>query len=125
MDDVRRPLYLQLRKDGKCRFRAPVPDDLVDAFGKKNETKSLGTTDAKDEIMNKLLEKAFAEAASRPDDEQALIASIVLEELHDEALWQQKFARDADKLDAIAAKVRGQIARGETSPFDPSDAPHE
>ncbi len=75
--------------------------------------------------MNKLLEKAFAEAAARPDDEQALIANIVLEELHDESLWQKKFARDADKLDAIAAKVRGQIARGETLPFDPSDTPNE
>lgn len=75
--------------------------------------------------MNKLLEKAFAEVASRPDDEQTLIAGIVLDELHDEALWRQKFARDAGKLDAIAAKVRGQIVRGETLPYDPSDVPEE
>jgi len=75
--------------------------------------------------MNKLLEKAFAEAATRPEDEQALIASIVLDELRDEALWQQKFARDGAKLDAIAERVQGQIARGETQPYDPSDAPQE
>lgn len=75
--------------------------------------------------MNTLLEKAFAEAATRPEDEQALIASIVLDELRDEALWQQKFARDGAKLDAIAERVQGQIARGETQPYDPSDAPQE
>ena len=73
--------------------------------------------------MNKLLERAFAEAAARPDDEQELIASIVLDELHDEALWQYKFARDAHKLDALVANVREEIARGDVFPYDPSDAP--
>jgi hypothetical protein len=56
-------------------------------------------------VVNKLLEKAFAEAASRPDDEQSLIAAIVLEELGDEALWQEKFARDAAKLDVLATRT--------------------
>lgn len=73
--------------------------------------------------MTKLLDKAFAEAATRPEDEQDLIASIVLDELQDEALWQRKFARDADRLDALAARVQDQIARGEVLPYDPSDAP--
>ncbi|OFX13507.1 MAG: hypothetical protein A2516_06865 [Alphaproteobacteria bacterium RIFOXYD12_FULL_60_8] len=75
--------------------------------------------------MNKLLEKAFAEAASRPDDEQTFIASIVLDELRDEALWQKKFARDGDKLEALASKVREQIAHGETLPYDPSNRPEK
>ena len=73
--------------------------------------------------MNKLLERAFTEAAKRPDDEQELIASIVLDELQDEALWQAKFTRDANKLEALAQKVRGQIARGETTPLDPDSLP--
>jgi hypothetical protein len=75
--------------------------------------------------MNKLLKKAFEEASRRPDDEQTLIASIVLDELQDEDLWQQKFARDGAKLEALAAKAREQHARGETLPFDPSTAPEE
>jgi len=54
--------------------------------------------------MNKLLQQAFAEAAALPDDQQEAFASIMLDELHDEALWRQKFARDADKVDALAAK---------------------
>ena len=73
--------------------------------------------------MNTLLERAFTEASKRPDDEQELIASLVLNELQDEALWQKNFARDADKLTEIARKVRGQVARGETMPYDPSNMP--
>jgi hypothetical protein len=73
--------------------------------------------------MNKLLERAFTEASKRPDDEQALIASIVLDELEDEALWQQKFSRDTDKLEILAQKVREQIAHGETTPLDLDNLP--
>lgn len=60
--------------------------------------------------MNRLLEQAFAEVAQRPDDEQSFIAALVMDELHDEQVWQAKFRRDADRLDAIAAKVQAKMA---------------
>jgi hypothetical protein len=73
--------------------------------------------------MANLLEKAFQEAAKLPAEEQTYIATLVLDELADEREWQAKFARDADKLDALARNVRAQIARKETSPLVPDDLP--
>ena len=67
--------------------------------------------------MNKLLEKAFAEASQRPEDEQEAIASIILDELADEAAWQAKFQRDAGKLSQLARKALDQHARGQTTPL--------
>ena len=54
-------------------------------------------------------------------DEQTL--GKIIEEIADEALWQEKFARDTGKLDALAVGFREEIARGETTPFDPDTLP--
>lgn len=67
--------------------------------------------------MNKLLEKAFAEASRRPEDEQEAIASLILDELADEAAWQAKFQRDAGKLAQLARNALDQHARGQTTPL--------
>lgn len=67
--------------------------------------------------MNKLLEKAFAAAAMLPEDEQEALATIILDELSDEAAWQEKFERGADKLSALANLAVEQDKRGESLPL--------
>jgi hypothetical protein len=67
--------------------------------------------------MNKMLERAFAEVAKLPEEEQEAIASRLLEELEIERGWDERFARSQDKLAEMARKAKEQHARGETTPL--------
>lgn len=69
--------------------------------------------------MTKLLEKAFNLASKLPDASQDVIAAIILEELEDEKKWETSFANSQESLSKLAAKVRNEIEKGETLPFDP------
>jgi len=62
--------------------------------------------------MTRLLQKAIAQMEKLPETEQDAIASLVLEELADEARWQEAFARSQDQLAALATKVRDDIREG-------------
>ncbi len=62
--------------------------------------------------MTRLLQEAFAQMEKLPETEQDAIASLVLEELADEARWQEAFARSQDQLAALATKVRDDIREG-------------
>jgi hypothetical protein len=62
--------------------------------------------------MTRLLQEAFAQMEKLPETEQDAIASLVLEELADEARWQEAFARSQDQLASMAAKVRDDIREG-------------
>lgn len=73
--------------------------------------------------MNKLLEKAFAEAARRPDDEQETIACLILEEMKAERGWDERFAKSQDMLGELVRTAREEAARGDVLPFDPSNRP--
>lgn len=73
--------------------------------------------------MNKMLERAIAEAARLPEDEQETIASLILEEIEAERGWDERFAKSQDMLAAMAERARAQVERGETLPCDPSDRP--
>jgi len=55
--------------------------------------------------MTKLLERAIAEACSRPESEQDAIASMILNELADDRRWDETFARTQDKLARLAQKA--------------------
>ncbi|MDR4506963.1 MAG: hypothetical protein MRJ65_01785 [Candidatus Brocadiaceae bacterium] len=70
--------------------------------------------------MTKLLEKAFKKASKFPDSSQDAIAAIILEELEDEEKWESSFANSQKPLSRLASKVRNEIKRGETLPFDPA-----
>ena len=52
--------------------------------------------------MTPLLEKAFAEAAKLSPEDQDTFARWILEELEDEARWQQAFDQSADLLARLA-----------------------
>lgn len=73
--------------------------------------------------MNKLLEKAFAEAARLPEDEQETLASLMLEEIEAERGWDQRFAETQDELGELVRRAREEVARGDVLPYDPSDRP--
>lgn len=68
--------------------------------------------------MTQLLEKAFAEASKLPDEDQDFVAQIVLDELADEARWQEKFARRPDVLERLADEALAEHARGESQSVD-------
>lgn len=71
--------------------------------------------------MNKLLEKAFAEAARLPDDEQQTIASLMLEEMDAERGWEERFANSQDELGELVRRAREEVTRGDVLPYDPSN----
>jgi hypothetical protein len=62
--------------------------------------------------MTNLLQQAIFELQKLPDTQQDAMASIILDELADEAKWSSKFAESQDKLAAWANKVRGDIDAG-------------
>ena len=73
--------------------------------------------------MNKLLENAFARAQRLPEDEQATLASLIIEEIEAEQGWEDRFAGSQDQLGELVRQARGEAERGEVLPFDPSNRP--
>lgn len=64
--------------------------------------------------MTQLLERALEEVKKLSPDDQDAIASIILEEIQDEELWDETFAHSQDKLARMAAKAREDIRAGRT-----------
>ena len=62
--------------------------------------------------MTKLLENVLTRVRALPDDKQDTLAQIILEELDDDQLWDEKFRYSQDALSRIAAKVREDVAEG-------------
>ena len=62
--------------------------------------------------MTQLLEQALAEVRKLPEPEQDAIATIILDELADEARWDNAFARSQAPLTRLAAKAREDIRAG-------------
>lgn len=69
--------------------------------------------------MSKLLERAMKKARRLPDAEQDAIATIILEELEDEARWEQAFSKSQDALAKLAAEAMEEDRKGETKELDP------
>ena len=69
--------------------------------------------------MSELLEHAVEKARKLPDAEQEAIATIILEELEDEARWEEAFARSQDVLAKLAAEAMEEDRKGETKELDP------
>ena len=68
--------------------------------------------------MTELLERAVAQVKQLPANEQDVIAAIILEELEDEARWQEKFARSQDALAKLAAEAMAEDQAGKTQELD-------
>jgi hypothetical protein len=62
--------------------------------------------------MTKLLENALEQVRKLPAAEQDAIAALILDELADERLWEEKFAGTQDKLARLAAGARADVAAG-------------
>lgn len=69
--------------------------------------------------MSKLLDRAVQRARMLPEAEQNAIAAIILEELEDETLWEQAFAKSQDALAKLAEEAMGEDRKGETKELDP------
>jgi hypothetical protein len=69
--------------------------------------------------MTKLLEKAFAEAAKLPADEQDALATAVLSEIDSEKRWDRLFAGSEDELTDLAEEALAEHRAGRTKPLDP------
>lgn len=67
--------------------------------------------------MNKMLERAIAEAARLPEEEQEAIACLMLEEMEAERGWDERFAKSENTLAELARRAKAQHARGETTPL--------
>lgn len=69
--------------------------------------------------VTKLLERAFAEAAKLPDEEQDALAVWILEELAAERKWETAFASSADALAKLADEALSEHRAGQTQVLDP------
>lgn len=69
--------------------------------------------------MTKLLEKAFAEAAKLPQQEQDAFAVWMLEELASERRWDALFASSSATLEKLAGEALAEYRAGRTTKLDP------
>ncbi|EIC22299.1 hypothetical protein [Thiorhodovibrio frisius] len=68
--------------------------------------------------MTQLFEQAMAEVAKRPAMVQDAIATLVLDELRDNAHWQEVFDHTSDaQWDAMVQQVLAEIDNGRTEPL--------
>lgn len=69
--------------------------------------------------MTVALERAFAEAAKLPNEEQDLLAARLLVELASEDEFDRKIAGSGDKLGWLAAAALAEFEAGDTDALDP------
>jgi len=62
--------------------------------------------------MTHLLESAIAEVQKLSASQQDAIATLILDEIADERLWDEAFARSQEQLARLAEKVRADIRAG-------------
>jgi len=65
------------------------------------------------------LEKASAEAARLPEEEQDWLARFIMQEIAEERRWAELLARSGDVLDDMIAEAIAEDDAGETLPLDP------
>ncbi len=68
--------------------------------------------------MTQLLERAFAEAAKLPEQEQDSLAAWLLEMLESEQRWDALFANSADALAKLADEALADFEAGRTEALD-------
>jgi len=69
--------------------------------------------------VTELLERAIARLKTLSESEQNAIASIILEEIEDERLWDESFSRSPNVLAELAASAMAEYHAGETQELDP------
>jgi hypothetical protein len=71
--------------------------------------------------MTKLLEKALAEVAALPPDQQDAVAAWLLAELASERRWDETFARSEKALERLADEALAEHRAGRSTPLDPDE----
>ena len=61
--------------------------------------------------MTDLLDRAFQKIRKLPETEKNVIASIILEELEDNARWEKAFSKSQDALAKLAAEAMKKIEK--------------
>ncbi len=68
--------------------------------------------------MTPSLEKAFAEVAKLPDDEQERFAAWILAELAADRRWDESFSASQDALAELANEALADFRARKTQPLD-------
>jgi hypothetical protein len=71
--------------------------------------------------MTKLLEKALAEVAALPPDQQDAVAAWLLAELASERRWDETFARSEKGLERLADEALAEHRAGRSTSLDPDE----
>jgi hypothetical protein len=71
--------------------------------------------------MTKLLEKAIEELNKLPEPQQESMAQWILDELEDEARWDQTFADALPQLENLAKKALKDYRAGRTKELNPDE----
>ncbi|MGD1898444.1 MAG: hypothetical protein ACFB16_15990 [Phormidesmis sp.] len=69
--------------------------------------------------MTKLLEQAINHLKELDADSQNVIASLIMEELEDDAKWDVAFANSQDLLADLAAEAMAEYNAGQTQALNP------
>lgn len=64
--------------------------------------------------MTELLTKAFAEAAKLPEEEQDVIAALILKEIESEERWQTLFVASRDEMARLAEEALDEYRSGKS-----------
>ena len=67
--------------------------------------------------MTQLLEKAINKAHALPNQEQDILAAIMLDEIASEKNWSASFAKSQNLLYALADEAIAEDAAGKTKPL--------
>ena len=68
--------------------------------------------------MTNSLQEAFKQASALPEEQQEVLAAIVLEEIASEKRWEASFAGSQDMLERMANEALEEHRRGETEDLD-------
>ena len=69
--------------------------------------------------MSDLFDRAIQKARTLPEAEKNVIATIILEELEDNARWNKAFSKSQDALAKLAAEAMEEDRKGLTKELDP------
>ena len=69
--------------------------------------------------MTTLLDQAMERVKQLAESDQNAIASLILEEIEDEARWERAFARSQDALAKLAEEAMEEYREGKTEKLDP------
>ena len=68
--------------------------------------------------MTQLLEKAISEIKKLSNEEQDVIAAVVMAELASERQWERAFDSSAEQLSNLANEALDDYRAGEIEPFE-------